>query len=482
MGSSKPEILSPASDLILARKQDTLRELERQEEEYETWIKYQVLKNDRIDILCEEVLGYTLEPFHHDILRFQFQNDQGLILAPRGFGKTTIGTIGKIVFEILKDPNISILLASRVTGNAEDMLKEVRGHFEDNEKFKRIFGSLVGKGWYSRQITVANRTKVAKEPTVNTVGSDSGVVGKHYDLVICDDLVDEENSRTEHMRVHVRKWFYMSLLPTVKPGARMWVIGTRYHFDDMYGYLIDHEFKDRFLHIPALDENGRSIWEARFSTKILLERKGAMGTVIFNAQYMNDVEMMKGEVFQPEWCPLIHPENAPDFIKGTYVGVDLAIGDESKHDFYVRAVIGVDAELNIYVIDVLMKHLTFHQQTSDIRMALMEHQPIRSGIEANNYQRAQYQNVKKEEPDFHLIPITTKVDKMTRAWRATKYFEAGRVYFYSTLENMRDLLVRFPDAKGSKDLFDALDMAISVAFRKMRRKTRDPGSEPGVLG
>ena len=482
MGSSKPAILSAASDLILARKQAALRELHQQEEEYETWVKYQVLVNGRIDILCEEVLGYTLEEFHHDMLRFQFLNDQGLILAPRGFGKTTIAAIGKIIYEILIDPNISILLASRVTSNAEDIMREVRGHFEGNDKFKRIFGDLVGKSWFSRQITVANRTKVAKEPTVNTVGADSGVVGKHYDLVICDDLVDEENSRTEHMRDHTRKWFYMSLLPTVKPGARLWVIGTRYHYDDMYGYLLEHEFKDHHLRIPALDDAGHSIWEERFSTQILLDRKTAMGAVIFNAQYMNDVELMKGEVFQAEWCKLIHPAKLPSFAKGTYMGVDLAIGEDSKHDFYVRVNIGVDADLNIYVIDWLMKHLTFHQQTADIRMALLEHDPVRSGIEVNNYQRAQYQNVKKDEPTFHLIPITTKVDKMTRAWRSTKYFEAGRVYFLSTLENARDLLVRFPDAKGSKDLFDALDMAISVAFRKIRRNVRDPKNEPGVLG
>jgi len=476
---AKNQHLSASSDLIAARKQAIIDELIRQQEEADLWVRYQVINNDRIDILCEEVLGYNLEDFHNEILKFQFHHEHGLILAPRGFGKTTIGTIARVVFEILKNPNISILLASRVTGNAEDILDEVSGHFVKNEKFIRIFGNLVGTPWYSRQITVANKTKISKEPTVNTIGSDSGVVGKHYDLVICDDLVDEENSRTEHMREHVRNWFYMSLYPTVKPGGRLWVVGTRYHFEDMYGHLLEHEFKNAYIRIPALNDAGISAWEDRFSTKLLFERKAAMGAIIFNAQYMNDVDMMKGEVFKHEWTKVV--STLPAFTKGTYMGIDLAIGEESKHDFYVRVNIGISEDLNIYVIDVLMKRLTFRKQTEDIRDALHLHDPVRTGIESNNYQRAQYQNVKAEEPDFIFVPIVMKVDKMTRAWRATKYFESGRVHFHNSVEFARDLLVKFPDAKGSKDLFDAIDMALTVAFRKTKRNVRPPEDEPGIL-
>ena len=66
----------------------------------------------RIDLLATAVLGYELRPFHRELLEFQSTvGSQGLALAPRGYGKSTVLTIARSVYEVLRNPNIRILIA-----------------------------------------------------------------------------------------------------------------------------------------------------------------------------------------------------------------------------------------------------------------------------------------------------------------------------------------------------------------------------------
>lgn len=455
------------------------------------WLRDQIINQDRIDILATEVLGLQVEPFHLALMKFQFDHPENLQLCFRGAGKSTTCTEVKVIHLLLKNPNLRILIASKTLQNACGFLKNVKTHFETNTRLQEIFGSYydarrVGK-WDEREIEVLPRTIVAKEASVTCVGVEGTVVSKHYDVIISDDLVDEDNSRTKLQRDKTQTWFYNTLMPTLEPPdpavphrGEHHMLGTRYHYDDLYGHLLKNELKKHHQIVPALDPKGRSPWPKKYPAKWFLERRRRAGLIIFNCQYQCDTEAMKGEIFQFDHCQQLSEEDWPDLkALRVFMGVDLAISEDEKADKFAIVVIGVNKDRSAYyVLDYYEDQLRFSAQTQKILEYYRRWKPIRCGIETNQYQAAQYQNLREKDKDIRLRRVQTDKDKITRAWKLSSIFEDRRVFFRKGTQNLLiEHLVLFPNHKY-KDLFDAFDLAVDTSKMKRRGSTR---REPGVI-
>jgi predicted phage terminase large subunit-like protein len=460
------------------------------------WIRRQVLSNNRIDILAGAVMGLEVVPFHLALLKWQFQHPDNLQLVFRGAGKSTCCTIVKAVHLLLKNPNLRILLASKTSQNAEGFLREIKNHFESNMLLAELFGAYydsrrVNK-WDNREIEVLPRTIPNKEASITCVGADGTIVSKHYDVIISDDLVDEENSRTQHQRNKLRTWYYQTLDPTLEPPdpsvqhrGEHHRQGTRYHFGDLYGHLMDNELKGHTQVIPALDGSGRSPWPKRFPPDWFAAKRKKSGIIIFNAQYQCDTEAMKGEIFQYDDCQQLGEEDWPNHnVLRVFMGIDLAISEEEQADKFAIVVIGITIDRSgYYVLDFYEEQLRFKAQTSKVIEYARRWDPIRIGIETNQYQESQYQNLKDKEAEDEDVPylplksIKTHKDKVTRAWKLSSIFEDKRVYFRKSQAALVEHMVLFPNHRY-KDLFDAFDLAVTAS--KMRRR-RGRSAEPGVI-
>lgn len=496
-------------------RKDLVQLLDRNRKARNEWIKRMVVKHHRVDILAELVLGYTIEPHHFRILQHQYKHRQGMTLVWRGAGKTTVGTIAWCIFLLILNRDYKILIASKTGSNAEDFLREIKGHFESNEMLREIFGDFVGtKRWDTTAIEVSGRTKPAKEPSINTIGVGGAVASKHYDVILADDLVDEENSRTKHQRDKMLDWYYKVLLPTLNPPddkdrfiGMLRVTGTRYHYEDQYGHLSQGqpdgtggEMKgDATLIIPIveikIDRDGNKVevpvWPAKFPMEEINKLRQGMGLIRFNSQYMCDCELMKGAIFRYDDCQVLTPEEDKALMASIgelrlYQGVDLAISEDTGSDMFAQMIIAIGGPDNlVYVIDFEEGHKRFPEQTKSIKTWARKHKPIRTGIEDNAYQDAQIQQLqhedKKENSEYKLniSGITTLKDKVTRAMvLSAEIFESKRIRFRPGQHKLIEHLVLFPGFRY-KDLFDALDIAIT-ASKKRVRKVRD--KEPGLIG
>jgi predicted phage terminase large subunit-like protein len=452
------------------------------------WIKRQIIERNRIDILATYVLGYSVEPFHLRMLQYQFQHPDNLILVFRGAGKSTICTITKTIHLLLKNPNLRVLIASKVVTQSQTFLKEIKGHFESNKRLEELFGPYfdprkVSK-WDENEIEVLPRTVVSKEGSVTCVGVDGAVVGRHYDVIISDDLVDENNTRTQHQRDKTKTWYYQTLDPTLEPPSpdvphrgEHHRLGTRYHHADMYGHLQNNEMKDSTLIIRALDEHGRSPWPSKYPPKWFHEKRRKSGIIIFNAQYQCDTEAMKGEIFQYDDCQRVEDSEIPTELR-VFMGIDLAISEKETADKFAIVVIGMDADRRIYVLDFYEDQLRFGEQTKKIKAMYRKWKPVRALIETNAYQAAQYQTLKDSDPDIRLKPVTQDKDKITRAWKLSPVFEDKRVFFKKNQHALIEHMVLFPNHRY-KDLFDAFDLAVRASKLRTRKGKRRP--EPGLI-
>jgi len=447
-----------------------------------------IVEHNRIDILASVILGYDVVPHHLAMMRYQFMHPKTLQLAFRGAGKSTTCTIAKAIFYLVKDPNLRICLASKSTGNSQGFLKEIKGHFENNQRFEEVFGTYfdphkVAK-WDNSEIEILPRTRHSKEASITCVGVAGTIVSKHYDIIISDDLVDEENSRTRHMRDKTRTWFYKTLDPCLMPPdsniphrGEHHVLGTRYHYDDLYGHFIENELKNRHQIIPGLDENGNSPWPELYPPEFFHEKKENSGTIIFNAQYQCDTEAMKGEVFEFDDCQIINEDEIPPNLR-IFMGTDLAVTEKNQNDQFASVVIGKDRNQNIYILDAVMAHLGWSAQLRAWFTMYDEWDPIRAGVETNAYQDVFRQAIKEADKDYRVVPIFTDKDKMTRAWKLQPIFEGKRVFFRRGMDKLRDQFVLFPNHK-LKDGFDAFDLANRTSMKKRKRPRRR--YEPGVI-
>lgn len=446
-------------------------------------VRREILRGARVELLASHVLGYDVRPFHQALIDFQEAADTCLQLAPRGYGKSTILTITRAVYEILKNPNVRILIAANTQIQAEVFLREIKAHFERNERVREYFGNFVSEDkWDTREIVVAPRTSTAKESTITCVGVGGPVASRHYDVIIADDLVDEENARTDTQRERVKTWWYQTLLPCCEPDGRIFVIGTRYHHLDLYGHLIRNEYAAKHQIIPAIAADGTTPWPEKFSLEWLEERKRQAGSIIFNAQYQNDTSLMKGHIFREEWFRFYDVE--PDWSKMRFfIGCDPAAtkreamlsSSKSTTDWWTIVVGGRardtagDYAGDVYVRDIWRARCTKDEYLQKLRSMNERYRPIAVMIETVAAQEYLAQDAQRYMP-VRRIQRTT--DKVARAYWLQAFFENGQIVLpakhlvgsNSDWQALLDELLLFPEGEHD-DFFDGLQTMVEGALR-----------------
>ena len=470
-------------------------------EQYRTasneWLRRQILENHRVDILAHTVLGYDVQPFHLKMMIWQILHPQSLILSFRGGGKSTTCTVTKAIYYFCKNRDYRLVLGSESKGNSAGFLREIKGHFENNDRLIEVFGPfydphIVGK-WDTQEIDVVGKKHFGKESSIFCTGIDASVTSKHFHGGLFDDLCVEENSRTPAMREKVRTWYYKTWTPLILPPnnsiehcGELHGLGTRQHPEDHYGHLERNEMKGQVLEISALDDNENSPWPEMYPPEFFKEQRRKMGVILFNAQYQQNVEAMRGKIFSYDQCQQLPDEEWPSLDRLLiYMGVDLAVGDKDRDAMFALSVIGIKGSVKkddflVYLLDYFLDHLRASLQEDKVIEFYDKWKPLRTGIETNQYQDVLRQRLKKSRPSMVVKKIHTVKDKTFRGQQRAPLFEGLRVFFRDGGRHARpiDHLVRFPEDKFTKDYFDSLDFALEASVGKKRKKKRP---EFGVL-
>lgn len=447
--------------------------------------------------VCKYITKRNVQNLHESIISNISSNKSTLDLAPRGFGKSTVGDVDYCITRILRDPNIRIMIGSKTQTQAQAFLKEIRTHFEQNDNLLRIFGDWKthkDNVWNDREFTVNKRNIIKKEATVTALGASGAVISKHFDIIIGDDLVGLENARTERQRANLKEWFYSSLIPTLEPDGEIHILGTRYNPLDLYEDLIKSGNYTINIQKAIQIINGveSSLWEGKFTIEKLKQIRAESGKIIFNMQYQNDTELAKGKIFKAKYFKYYEEykldydfQTAKIRIKNAegidqwkkvkvYMGADLAISEKENedNDYFVLMMIGVDDEKNVYVLEYVKERLTFNSQLNTIISYGRDKYPMveRVGVETVAYQKSLAQELRRLSL-LPIININTSKDKVTRAMRRSANFENGKVFFRENMDDLEECLLLFPEVDHD-DLFDALDFAMTVA---------DAGNEIRVL-
>jgi len=233
----------------------------------------------------------------------------------------------------------------------------------------------------------ARKKENVRDPSVFTGGLTTSLTGMHCDIAVLDDIVVYENAYTGEGRNKVKSQY--SLLSSIEGAeAREWVVGTRYHPADLYNDLLQMEedlYDDdgnkvgeetiyEIFERPVEDNGdgtGQMLWPRSqrrdgkwfgFDLKVLAKKRGQyLDKGQFRAQYYNDPSdpdnvPVGSDKFQYFERKHLRQENGYWFYRdnklNVYAAVDFAFSLSKKADYTAIVVIGIDADNNVYVLDI----------------------------------------------------------------------------------------------------------------------------------
>ena len=175
--------------------------------------------------------------------------DGYLDLWPRAHYKSTIVTKLGIMQELLINPKLTILILTYTNKFALEILSFIKKTFEFNEDLKDLFPETLYKNpskeapagtWTQYKIYLKSNVSgnVASIDYASIQGG--GKIGHHAQLLVYDDIVVESSVTTLENREKTVRYINNSknLGSPGQPIDRKWFVGTRYHQDDAYAYLI----------------------------------------------------------------------------------------------------------------------------------------------------------------------------------------------------------------------------------------------------
>ena len=183
-----------------------------------------------------------------------------LLMWPRETGKSTCGTVGYAIWMGCKHPNTAVLIANEKEETAKDFIKSIEWHFESNNLLRALFPEVIPPDlskveWSSTRATL-RRTTGRPEATFDCTGTSGTKTGKHYDIIIGDDLISKEAmeaARAANWSLMERgnRWVNQSkpLLSSAAAdklglgfplrrfiGTRWWIGDTYEHIEETFSY------------------------------------------------------------------------------------------------------------------------------------------------------------------------------------------------------------------------------------------------------
>lgn len=206
--------------------------------------------------------GRAISPAAHHRLWLRLMCDPAirrlLIVGTPESAKTT-WALGYAACHIGFYPERPVIIAA-VSGSVAEKRGLALRNIIESAAFAQTFPDVrpaAGMPWTAVEWSVAKDGKPHAgrlHPTVSAYGTGGSIGGSRAYLLIADDTLDEDNTRTQHQRGVVDVWFHKMLLSRLMAQfGRAIVINNAYHHADTVAQL-RHSEAWTTCHIPLLTD------------------------------------------------------------------------------------------------------------------------------------------------------------------------------------------------------------------------------------
>ena len=453
----------------LADKEYLTRELSRRElarRSYRRYLYYvhnPTWKRTRMsDFLADEIQRFveTDTGNSYDIL---------IIETPPQSGKSITITESFPSWYLGRYPKNRIIEASY---NDDTAKRFGRKNLEKVEQFGgSLFGLKPGSIWTKTEFELANGWG-----RMISRGIMSGITGNPANLLIIDDPIkNREEADSSVYREKLWGEWQNTLKTRLAAGAKIILIMTPWHEDDLAARILQRENNVRLIRLPVEAEEhdllGRKVgdslvpeigkdneWLRQFKQGYLNDPKQG-GLRAWQALFQCSPRVEGGNLVRREWWRYYDPEEVKNF-GATVISVDAAFKAGENNDFVAIQVWGKRG-IDYYLRYSVNKHLDFPgtvEAIRTIRRLFPDTTYILIEDKANG--SAIIQTLRKEF--IGVIGLTPKGGKVSRVNAVTPAIESGHVYLPKDClwtEEFVDQFTAFP-AGAHDDMVDACSQCI----------------------
>ena len=445
-----------------------------------------LVENWHMEYICGQ-----LEEIFHRINARELRDQDLIINVPPATTKSTLVTVSFPAWCWITAPHFKILSMSHDESLAISHAVKSRDLIT-SDWYQNLFGHL-----FQLKYDVNKKSEYANDKGGVRVAKGVGQspVGKHGDLIICDDPINPENAMNEGAAVKVNRWWdnQVSTRMTDADVSVKIIVMQRLTQKDLTGHCLKKD-PDRYRHIclpaekpkkkinikpPELveeyDKRDGLLSPQRLNRRVLASMLTALGSLDYAGQYGQTPGVAGGSIIKEAWFRQYSPQDLTaitadqgitpiwDFV------IDGAFTKDRQNDptgimaysrffnnLYIRAAQSVWMELP-ELIQFIDKFCHDNGHTRESRVFI---EPKASGHSAEQMLR------KYSKLNVRLDKAPTN-DKITRAKSCQPYLESGRAHLllggFWVKEFMEQLTV-FPN--GDHDEYiDLLAMAIEKEER-----------------
>lgn len=398
-----------------------------------------------------------------------------MILVPRGTFKSTFFTVGLTLQKIAANRNERILISNATGSNSERFLGEIKEHIIGNEVYTTLYGDMYDKRlkWNENEIVVSGRSLGIKESTVTAIGVGGNLVSQHYSTIICDDLVNNENSMTKLQADKVVEWWKQSFSLLDRDGE-MIIIGTRWSYYELYSYILKNLTNEVDVYIRgAYNPDGSLYFPEELTVSKLAELKKLHGSYIFSAFYLNNPVDSESSIIKHSDLKHFTYDDSMLRRMAVFSMVDPAVSQAAKADYSVIITCGITPNNDWYILDVRREKFTVGELINEMFDVFEQWSPMNMSIEVIGLAQGLIDSVRNEEDArgqyLPLIEIKTRnnVNKQQRIRSILQpRFERGKIFIRDDLEHrevLEEELLNFPKAQHD-DIIDPLTDLEDIGF------------------
>jgi len=445
----------------------------------------------------------TMTPLHMEFTeRYQKRHNKrfSIWLMPRSHLKTSCITEAGTLWELIVDPHERHLIINAKLENAIDILANIRSCVETNEVFRWLFPEycpdLAPKSLKDRCKWLTHRldfpcSKYAgkKEGNIEVMSVTASLVSKHYDRMKFDDPVNDDNTTTREYRDKVHRWYKNALQLRHDANSKITIIGTRWHFDDLYSRLIEAEFGRRKRLIQLSEkvvprywiylrqvvekvesggetiagyENVQPIWPERFKKDDIEEIRTENGSYIFSCQYMNNPVPEEDAIFKFSDINPIDEIDIPETVVN-FMACDLAVEETEQGDWWVITVASFDHLGRMFVRQVVRDKLLTSSFLTHVAALQQKWKCVKVSVESTAFQKTLNKTYREWCVKNHISVPWVEVDrgrssKKKRILALQPRVERGDFFIEEHIQNYEyiiDEMVTYPRSTYD-DILDTL--------------------------
>lgn len=408
-----------------------------------------------------------------------------LLETPPQHGKSMTVTEALPSWALGRHPHWRVILASYNDDSAERFAR--RNKEKIREYGKNLFGISIGKISRAKEFELASKPGEIPGRLISR-GIKAGVTGNPANLLVIDDPVkNREEADSVTYRDKVWGEWLNSFKARLAAGAKIVVIMTPWHEDDMAARLLNAEKNITLVRLPVeAEENdplGRSPgdalcpelgkdnhWLQQFKESYLQDAQG--GARAWTALYQCSPRVEGGNLVKRDWWRFYDTKQVTQFATSV-ISVDAAFKGGDNNDFVAIEVWGKIGN-DYYLRYCLNRHMDFPQTLDAIRTVRKLYPDAMSVlVEDKANGSAIIQTLQKE---MFCIPVNPLGGKEARVNAVSPAIESGHVYLPQGEEWLADFVDQFTAFPAGKndDMVDSATQALSYLLHHSGELPRAP--------